>query len=275
MKKFILILILPLMFSCGSKKEIEALKAKNDSLAALANLKDTTILSYVRGFNDIQANLDSIKIKENIISQNSAGKTELKQDAKDKISQDITSIYQLVQQNKQKIASLSKKLKKSNARVAELEKMVETLNKMIEQKDVEISQLNEALTKLNIKVEELSQNVNNLAQQNAQKEQTINQQTEALNTAYYVIGTKKELEQHKIVIKRKVLQPDFDRSYFTKIDIRNIKALPVFKKNALIVTSHPTSSYKFIKPKKIIDSLIITDYNSFWSSSKYLVVVID
>lgn len=275
MKKYLLICILPLLFSCGARKQIEALKAKNDSLTALANLKDTTILTFVNGYNYIQTNLDSIKVKENIITQNSSGGTELNQEAKDKIVQDIQAIYQLVQDNKTKIASLNKKLKKSGAKVAALEKMVESLNKMIEEKDVEIARLNDALAKLNIKVEELTQNVNDLTAQNAEKEQTISQQTEALNTAYYAIGTKKELEKHKIVIKRKMLQPDFDRSYFTKIDIRNIKALPVFKSSAIVVTSHPTASYKFVKSKKTVDSLVITDYNNFWSSSKYLVVVVD
>lgn len=275
MKKYLLICILPLLFSCGARKQIEALKAKNDSLTALANLKDTTILTFVNGYNYIQTNLDSIKVKENIITQNSSGGTELNQEAKDKIVQDIQAIYQLVQDNKVKIASLNKKLKKSGAKVAALEKMVESLNKMIEEKDVEIARLNDALAKLNIKVEELTQNVNDLTAQNAEKEQTISQQTEALNTAYYAIGTKKELEKHKIVIKRKILQPDFDRSYFTKIDIRNVKALPVFKSSAIVVTSHPTVSYKLVKSKKTVDSLVITDYNNFWSSSKYLVVVVD
>ncbi len=271
-----LLLTFVILTGCNFKqKEIDALVAKNDSLQSIANLKDTSIFAYVKAFNDIQTNLDSIKVKENLITQNTSGNVELGQESKDKINQDILAIYDLMQKNKNKIAKLQGRLKKSDAKVAQLELMIQNLNKLMEEKDVELNELKANLEKLNIKIDELNQNVNNLTQQNEDKENTIKQQDASLNTAYYVIGTKKELTANNIVIKKKRLQPDFNKSYFTKIDIRQVKALPIFKKKVTLMTSHPSSSYNLLTPKKSIDSLIIKNYSDFWSSSKYLVILVD
>ena len=277
MKKILLfVLSVIITTACNFKqKEIDALVAKNDSLQSIANLKDTSIFAYVKAFNDIQTNLDSIKVKENIISQNTSGNVELGQEAKDKINQDILAIYDLIQKSKNKIATLQSRLKKSNAKVAQLELMIQNLNKLIEEKDIEINTLKDELTKLNIKIDELNQNVNNLSQQNEDKENTIKQQDATLNTAYYAVGTKKELAANKVVINKKRLQPNFNKNYFTKIDIRQINSLPIFKKKATLMTSHPTNSYKFVGLKKSIDSLVITNYTDFWSVSKYLVIIVD
>jgi chromosome segregation ATPase len=292
MKKIIFLLILPVMFltmSCNKQKaEIERLKAKNDSLLAIGFAKDTTVMSYVRAFNEIQTNLDSIKQKENIISQNTQGGTELQANAKDQVTSDINAIYQLLQKNRQVVASLKSKLKKSDVRIVELEKMIESLNKQIEAKDVEIGDLKTQLANLNIKVEGLSSQVTNLNTtveslntENQAKQQAINEKTAALNTAYYVIGTTKELKEKKIISKEggflglgknKTVKSDFDKTYFTKIDITNFKGAPIFKKKATLLTTHPAGSYR-ISGNKSADSLLIKNYAEFWSASKFLVII--
>jgi len=292
MKRIAFLLLIPVMMmtmSCNKQKaEIERLKAKNDSLLAVGFAKDTTVMSYVRAFNEIQTNLDSIKQKESIISQSTKGGTELQANAKDQVTSDINAIYQLLQKNRQMVANLKAKLKKSDVRIVELEKMVETLNKQLESKDLEISDLKDQLGKLNIKVEGLTSQVNNLNQsvdnlsaENKAKQQAINEKTAALNAAYYVIGTTKELKEKKIISKEggflglgknKTLKSDFDKTYFTKVDITNFKGIPIFKKKATLLTTHPAGSYR-IAGNKSADSLVIKNYAEFWSASKYLVII--
>ena len=46
-------------------------------------------------------------------------------------------------------------------------------------------------------------------------------------------------------------------------------------KKAKIVTTHPSSSYSFDGPEGQVDNLIITDHAKFWSTSKYLVIVVN
>ncbi|MFH1120754.1 MAG: hypothetical protein V1775_13105 [Bacteroidota bacterium] len=285
MKKLIFIaLMIPFLFACNSKKkEYESLQTRYDSLLTIGFTKDTTILDYLTSFNAIQANLDSIKQAEMIISQSANADGELQPDQKEQINRDINMIYEMLQKNKQTIAELKSKLRKSNGKVVALEQMVERMTRQIEEKDGQIAQLREQLEKMNIQIEILNSNVENLASEGKAKSQTISEKTEELNTAYYVIGTKKELRDQKIITmeggfagigRNKKLKEDFNRDYFTRVDITKLRSIPVLKKKASVITTHPTQSYK-IYGEKSVDSLVIKNAKEFWSASKYLVIVVD
>jgi len=296
MKKLLLLMLIPAMLmtvSCNKMKEENArLKAKNDSLLALGFQKDTTVMEFVRAFNEIQSNLDSIKMKENIISQNTKGGTEVQSSAREQITGDINSIYQLLEKNRAQVASLRKQLKGSGAKVAELEAMITNLEKSIAEKDAEIADLKDQLGKLNIKVADLGNqvtnlnaNVDNLSAENRAKQQAIDEKTAALNTAYYVIGTTKDLKDKKVIDKTggfigigraKTITADFDKSNFTKADITTFTELPINKKKAVLLSNHPSGSYKLVATgKKSVEKLVILNYTDFWSSSKYLVIAAD
>lgn len=296
MKKLLLFMLIPAMLmtvSCNKMKEENArLKAKNDSLLALGYQKDTTVMEFVRAFNEIQSNLDSIKMKENIIGQSTKGGTEVQASAREQITGDINAIYQMLQKNRATVASLQKKLKASNTKNTELEAMIANLEKSIAEKDAEIAQLKDQLAKLNIKVTDLGNqvtalntNVENLSAENKAKQQAIEEKTAALNTAYYVVGTTKDLKDKKVIDKTggfigigrtKTVSPEFDKSNFTKVDITTFTELPINKKKAVLLSNHPAGSYKLqANDKKIIEKLVILNYNDFWSRSKYLVVAAD
>ena len=291
MKKSIFLLIIPALLlttSCNKQKEeIARLKAKNDSLLTLKFTSDTTVIEFVKAFNDIQANLDSVKQKEMIISKSTDGTTELKQNAKDQITSDINSIYLLLKKNKEMVAALRAKLSKSDKRIVELETMIDNLNKQIETKDLEIADLKESLSKLDIKVKDLSsqvdnlnQTVDNLSSDNQAKQQSIDEKTAELNTAYYVVGTTAELKEKGIITREggfigigrlSNLKDLVNMDHFTKVDITKIHEIPIMKAKATLITTHPSSSYKF-EGEKPIEKLVITDQKAFWSISKYLVI---
>lgn len=288
MKKYLLMLAIPLIFlSAGcNKKKVERLTFQRDSLMAVASAKEANLNEFVDAFNQIEANLDSIKQKEMVIDK-TAKAAEVKGNRKEQILSDIAYINSLLEQNRQKVAQLSALLRKSNRHSADLEKMVENLKKSIDEKDAQIASLTDELGKmniqvkdLNVKVGDLSTSVSNLTTETQQKQQVIDEKIAELNTAYYVIGTKGELKDKNIIegvggflgIGRvKELSPDVNLSNLTKVDITKTTEIPIMKKKANILTTHPEGSYK-IEGTNNADKLVITNPEQFWSKSKVLVI---
>ena len=286
MRKVIYLLFIVVMFSATScnRKEIARLKAKNDSLMMAGSSKDANLVEFVDAFNSIQSNLDSIKQKEQIIDKTAKGGFEVKGDRKEQIQSDINYIYSLLQKNRLLVADLSAKLKKSNKHVAELEKMIENLNKQITEKDGQIADLKEELNKMNIQVKNLNTevstlntNVSNLSNENKEKQKVIEERTAELNTAYFIIGTVKELKDKGVIKKEgflgtaKDVNSNIDKSLMTKVDITTVNSIPIMKKKATVISTHPVSSYK-IEGEKTAENLVILNATEFWSLSKVLVI---
>ena len=111
-----------------------------------------------------------------------------------------------------------------------------------------------------------------LQNESNQKTETINTQDKQLNTGWYVFGTKSELKGQRILDGDRVLQGAFNKSYFTKIDIRITKEIKLYSKSARLLTAHPSSSYSLSADTNGQYVLRITDPQTFWSTSKYLVI---
>jgi len=283
MKKYLLLLLIPVFFACGraAEKKAQELQSKTDSLVSQTMQKDEAINEFIRSINEIQGALDTIKQKENIINLTTDRGGELQVSAKEQIKNDIQSIYGLMQKNKESLNALSKKLKNANMKVTELNKMVERLNKDLADKAAQIEDLRAKLAKLstafetaNLVIDTLSRTVKDQGSQINKQSQTIAAQDEAMHTAYYVIGTKKELIKNNIIKSGEILT-DFNKVLFTKIDVRKMIEFPILSKKAKILSNHPSSAYKFTGDKKVIQSLQILDYKAFWSNSKYLVIVVE
>jgi len=288
MKKFFYVLLIPvlLLASGCNQKKIDRLQAQNDSLRAVGGDKDSNISEFVATFNDIEANLDSIKKAELVIDKN-AKAGEVKGSRKEQIKSDIKYIYDLQQKNRKMVAELSAKLSKSGRHAAQLQKMIDNLNASIAEKDVQIAQMTDELGKLNIqvkdlnvKVTDLNTNVDNLSADNAKKQADIDAKTAALNTAYYVIGTNRELKDKKIITgeggfigigRTKDIMADLNMNDFIKVDITVVNEIPIMKKKINIITSHPNGSYR-LEGDKTVDKLVIVDAKAFWSLSKVLVI---
>jgi hypothetical protein len=282
MKKLIFFII-PIVFTmCNmGPSGKEKLQMNNDSLQRLVMQKDSAMYAVLGTFTSIEDNLQSIKEKEKII-QVTASATEDQETREEKINEDIQLIYKMMQDNKDKVLKLQKQLKNAHVKNKELEKIIETLQAKIIEKDAEIVRLTQDLLDMNIKVTELSYSVDTLKVANAAKQEVIQTQDENLNTAYYLIGSEKELKEMGVLDKKgsvlglgtKNLNRDFKKEQFTKIDIRKVKSFKINAKKARIVTNHPTSSYK-IYGEKPVDSLVILKYDDFWSVSKYMVISVN
>jgi len=275
-----------LLFSCQDSinPEVENANSKADSLQTLLDNRDETVNEFFEVFNEIEVNLSEIKEKEGIITVSTTSGSELSPDAKDRINDDILLIYQLLQENKEKLNYLNKQLKKSDLKILELNKMISRLNEEINNKDSEISKLREELSILNILVDDLNANIDTLTLTTNMQEDIISDQDETIHTAYYVYGTKKELKEQGVITKEggfigvgavEKLREDFNKDYFTKIDIRKTTKIPLLSKKAKLVTTHPAGSYEFKGEDNKVDNITIIDFDAFWSTSKYLVIIIE
>ena len=166
----------------------------------------------------------------------------------------------------------------------EFQKTIDRMTKQIEEKETEINTLKENLVKMNFKVEELNKRVDTLIEEGQKKDAVIESKTSELNTAFYVLGTSKELRDKGILTKTggfigigrdKKLVQDFDKSYFTKVDITKLSEIPLNCKKAKLVTTHASDSYKFEMDGKKFSKLVITNASKFWEASKYMVIEIE
>lgn len=279
-----------LLSACNQaeKARIAELESAIDSLEAQAEKKSQTINEFFASLNEIEESLHLIKQKEKRIGEDvrNLQASEIEQDAREQISQDIIAINDIMAKNRQTISSLSKKLKQSNLKVAEFEKMLANTAREMERRDSTILRLKSNLETLNFSVDSLNLVVSTLDSTNRELAERVEQQHEKLNEALYACGSKTELIENSVITrtggfmgigKNSELKEDFDTSYFTKIDISTTTKIPVFatKKGIDFVTSHPSDSYTLEKNEEgIIVQIAITNPEKFWRTSRYLVIVI-
>ena len=278
---FVIIILTNFLVSNCSKGSDDSENSIKDSIENVSsnlngklNEKDAAIQELVSSFNEIQENLNAIKEKEKIISKvTSDGDVKSKED---QIKEDIQSIYDLMAKNKDRIGSLSKKLKNSKLKIDGLEKMIENMQATLNLKDSEIEELKTKIEGLNVELSNLTTNYKAV-------ENESNQKTEIINTAFYAIGTSKELKEKNVITKEggiiglgktTKLSSDFNKEYFTKINIEKTTSINLGAKKIKILTTHPSNSYKLIGEKPI-EKLEITNTKEFWSASKYLVIILD
>ena len=89
-----------------------------------------------------------------------------------------------------------------------------------------------------------------------------------------MFGTKKELKEQRILADGKLMQSNFNKNYFTKIDIRVDKENQAIYKVCEDLNRSPADSYKLSQDASNQYVLRITNPELFWSTSKYLVVLV-
>lgn len=279
--------LLLLLTSCGKQSsDYQALKAQNDSLLNAKHKLQDEVDGYFETMNQIEQNIEKIKSTENTISMQPVGQ-ELDDDTRTKINEDLTYLNDLLQSNKEELAKLKAKLKKSAFRSSELDRTIARLTKSLEEEttkaallQTELSKKDSLIVQLNNVVDEKEKDIEDLSTENKTKDTKIKEQDETIHTAWYVFGTRSELKEQKIITSdglfspQRVLQRDFNKNYFVRIDARNIKSIPLYSTRAKILTNHPKSSYTLEKENGNF-VLLIVDPNEFWSVSKYLVIEVD
>lgn len=284
MKRILLLSVcVALLTSCGYMGKNDATKGQNDSLSEALAQRDAELNRLMEAFNEIQEGFRMINEAENRVDLES-GVMEGRSDIQ-KIKDDVCFIMEKLEANRKRIAELEEQLEGSRYASSQLKTTVANLNKELLSKTQQIETLQAELASKNIRIAELddaivglTQHVNDLVAENKAKSAIVASQDRALNAAWFVFGTNSELREQKIISKKflqkkKVLESDdFNKEYFTQIDIRTDKQIMLYSSQAKLLTSHPAGSYEFKKNEKGQLALLITNPNKFWSVSRYLVI---
>ena len=282
MRKFLSILaVVMLLASCQEKKNVPVIENRDsvrDSLQQVIDFKDREINDILGTMNEIQEGFRLINAAEGRMSIIKSGEATNKTE---QMRENIRSISEMMEHNRELIAKLRQQVRESSVRSDQFKTVIDNLVQQLEDNDANLQKLQTELQEKDIHIAELDQTVASLSssiaslkEESSNKSETIIAQDKQINTAWYVFGTKKELQSQNIYEKGRVLQSNFNKNYFTKIDIRIVKEIKLYSKSVKIMTAHPTSSYQLIQDANKQYVLRINNPQNFWSTSKYLVVLV-
>ena len=273
-------LILFFFSACNNNEKKATLQnfEQNDSLQKIITQKDNEINDMMETFNQIQDGLREINEAENRMNIVKDGEGANK---RQEIIENIRFISNTMKQNRALVEKLRQQMRESSIKGDQLRKTLDDLVSQLSDKEQQLQQLRAELDAKDIHIAELDKtisglnnDVSSLKEESSKKTETINDQDAQLNTAWFAFGTKKELKAQHIIDGSKVLQSNFNKSYFTKIDIRVQKEIKLYSKSAKILTMHPSSSYTLQQDANKQYVLRINNPQLFWSTSKYLVIVV-
>lgn len=255
-------------------EDLAQLQAENERLMNEMALKDSALNQSMKLYNDIESNLSRIAEGKQRIQ---AANIENQEDPRAFIMQEIEAINEMREDNVRKIRLLNQQLGDANIQIEELSKLVETLTKHVAAQELEIEYLKEELMTLDGEYSELFEAYTDLAviAENRQNE---------LNQGWYSWGSSKELMDNGVITKDggfigigrvEKLREDFNKDYFERIDIKQTTEIEIIGKKPEILTTHPENSYGLVIDDDAETAVLkITDPESFWGISKYLVVVV-
>jgi hypothetical protein len=284
------LVVMLVMASCNQQQmeaqqeEIAHLTEENEMLRQTAAEKDAHLSEFFETMTNIRDNLNEIKVRQNLISEETRDKDLIGPDARQQIEDDLKIISDLMEDNRKRIATLNRRIRESNVKIQEFENLVASLTAEIEERNVEISQLRDSMNELNIYNAELTATIDRLEEENTERLQLIEEQVEQLNTAYYVFGTRKELQEQEIIDRQggilgigrtTVVSPNVNTDYFTRVNISQIDKVTVPASSLKLVSTHPKDSYFVETTEDEGAQIVIENPEKFWSNTRYLVVSID
>lgn len=261
-----------------SEAELAA-KAENERLKSELVGRDSLISEMSLSFDEIEKNIALMDEREKVLGENAEG--DLNMDKRQKMVRDLQLMNGLMQQSRDRIAELTKRLDKSKIEAGGLRKKLKDLDLQLATRDSMIGSMKEELLARDFKIEQVNQQLTAIELEVAKREAFIEQQTNEMNTAWYVVGTSKELEERGVVTKKggviglgktTELSPEVAAKEFKAVDVRETSRVALGVKKAHLVTEHPKNSYTIVEQGDELAYLEIKDPAAFWKLSKYMVV---
>ena len=260
-----------------------SMKEQLDSLQTAYEQRNADYNELNEYLGVIATGLDSIALQEGQLLKNDEGPTL----NREQIKKNLDSFQQTLQNQRERIAVMEKKLQTNQKYSAHLRSIIATMKQQLAQKDEEIANLRKLVDNKNIDIAKLKENVQILQQRSetqagllASQNETITIQDAMINTAYVKIGTKKELKEAGLLTggflkKTKVDFTKVDKSLFKAIDIRSAEQIDLGNvKKAKVMTPQPEGSYRIDQAGKSM-VLSITDQDKFWGVSDFVIIQIN
>lgn len=265
--------------------QLKSLNSEKTALYEQMQAKDSLMNDLENTFNDIENSLTFIKEKRSNLSIEEG---EGVKDQKKELLADITLMNTMLEESSKKIEELEAKLKKSGVNMRAFEKRIAALNKDINTQNTQIAELKQMVEQKDFQIAELETKINEqnefLASQTdslTKESQRLVERTNELNEGHVAYGTYQELRDKGVLTKEggflglganKVVNNTFDSDYFTTLDIRDTKIIPLHSKKAQMISEHPADSYSMVEEDGQIAYLQIDNPDEFWKISKYAVI---
>ena len=259
-----------------------SMKEQLDSLQTAYEQRNADYNELNEYLGVIATGLDSIALQEGQILKSDEGPAL----SREQIKNNLDAYRQTLQNQRERIAVMEKKLQTNQKYSAHLRSIIATMKQQLAQKDEEIANLRKLVDDKNMDITKLKENVKILQQRNemqagliVSQAETISSQDASIHTAFIKIGTKKELKQQGLLTggflkKTKVDFTKIDKSLFKAVDIRNTEKIEIPAKKAKLVTPQPKDSYRI---DLVHNSLVLSVINpdKFWGVSDFVIIQID
>jgi predicted nucleic acid-binding Zn-ribbon protein len=260
------------------------LKTANETLLAEKAATAALLEDMLTTLSDIQSGMESIREAENylVIARQVEGPSP---QTREQMKENVRQIAGTLKSNREQLASLREQLSGSHIRSEALQRTIDRIDAELNSKTSMIASLQEELARKDVQLKELdeavaslSENIESLSEKAAAQSEQLEEQSGKLHTAYYCLGTARELKRHSILTggglfsKSKVLEGAFNADYFVPVDIRETTDIPLYARKATVRTVHPPESWMFTKDMHGNLILHISDAARFWQLGKYLVI---
>ncbi len=285
--KILMLILLLSLFACD-KKESEPIDERETGISNSAEsreqefirVQDSILQNYasaIRLVNQIDTELSKIAN----IPNKSEGRSYEQQ-----IIQKIEYLAFQLKTRNDDIARLEKKIKTISAKNKELTEKIATIESIIEEKNIIIESQIKRINKLESDMGVVIQERDIAIESKVKTEVALDKQIVEKNTAYYIIGTEKELVANNIIkmegegflgIGGKWVQnPQADYSKFNKINILNDTEIkfPSNYKIDEVVSSHNINFISLIPNEAGSSNLKISNPEGFWKTEKKLIIMV-
>ena len=258
-----------------------SMKEQLDSLQTAYEQRNADYNELNEYLGVIATGLDSIALQEGQILKSDEGPAL----SREQIKNNLDAYRQTLQNQRERINVMEKKLQTSQKYSAHLRSIIATMKQQLAQKDEEIANLRRLVDDKNVDITKLKENVQQLQQRNeiqagviVSQAETISDQAATINTAYVKIGTKKELKKLGLLSggflkKTKVDFTKIDKSLFKAVNKGDKIEIPTTKK-ATVMTPQPKDSYRIDQVHKS-QVLSVVNPEKFWGVSDFVIIQID
>lgn len=288
MKTIVLFIVVAAVAAgCSDRvKELEQQNAAaenvNKQLSQDIATRDEYVDKVADAINDVYNSIEEVKAKEkSLLRETSTLETDKKltrEEVRAKLMDRIDLIRSTLSDDQHRLAALQSKLAASKKHYSGLEKMVASMKKDLDERDQSIADLRN-------RVDGLQADLTAKAQVITQKDSVIGQQYRQITTAYYITGTRDELEKKGIITKEggflwgllgstTTLTNSFDDKYFKPINKEVDNTIEVSGKIDEIIPRRGETDYMKSAVGEDHSMLTIANPSDFWKD-KYLVIITD
>ncbi|MEM6263999.1 MAG: hypothetical protein AAGI38_15910 [Bacteroidota bacterium] len=291
--------------ACDQDK-LAQLDEANRQLNQRMGQQDSLLNEFMMDFNVFAENLKMVSADEYAVEA-SLEEDDLSEDRRDEVFERLYRIDTLLVENQRIIDELNARADEAQGSSKKFKGVVRRLRSQLTEKKEHLAEMQTSLDDLMLTADNLTNRADTLesrrqylyttrGQQRGQleaqaktlemQEEQLEHQDKTLHTAYFVVGSTKELEKSQVIDRSggflgigrsAALKDEFAAQAFQPVDIRELSEIPVNTKKVKLLTAHPSSSYTLNSDEKgkTIASIEITDPEAFWQGTRYLVIATD